>query len=210
LAIEKWVPIELWKKALLQPVETFHLQRMKADLTVGAKYMAIAGVVTAVITGIVALIASGAAGIVRGPLAALFATGVSVISFIGALIAVPIIFVLVWLVSSAVLYVIAKLLNGKGSFTEQSYLIALYSAPLNIISAILVMIPVLGPILSVLLSLWGLWLLTLALKATHRYSTGRAVATWLLPIVVLFVLALLLAAAFAATILALILGTRPI
>jgi hypothetical protein len=101
-----------------------------------------------------------------------------------------------WLFGSGVNYVFARLLGGKGNYTAQSYLIALYSAPFSIITVVIMLIPWVGIWLAVLFSIYGLYLLTLALKETHGYSTGRAVLTWLLPMIIMAVIVAALVALF--------------
>ena len=96
------------------------------------------------------------------------------------------------LVIVAIMHVFAKLLGGKGTFTEFFYLDAIYTAPILIITGLLNLIPFLGGIAAFLVSLYSFYLLTLVIKEAHQLSTGKAVAVWLVPIIIFVVLAVLL------------------
>jgi hypothetical protein len=58
------------------------------------------------------------------------------------------------------------------------------------VTAVLNIIPFLGPLFGFVIGIYELYLLTLALTVTHQYSTTKAVVTWLIPALVAFVLAL--------------------
>ena len=156
--------LELWKKALVKPKETFKKERKKANLGLGAKYILVAGAITGFILGISSL---------------------NLVTALLFIIVYPLMSVASWLFGSGVNYIFARLLGGNGDYTTQSYLVALYAAPFSIITVVIMLIPVVGVWLTFLVSLYGLYLLTLALKETHKYSTGRAVLTWLLPMIII-------------------------
>lgn len=179
---------ELWKNALLKPKQTFKAEKKNAKLALGAKYILVSGLITAAITAL-----SYLAGL-DTTLDSLFLYPALVLLYI---IFSPVLSVIGWLFSSGVDYIFAKLLGGRGTYEQQTYLISLYVAPISIISAVLLLVPVAGLWLSALLSLYGLYLVTMALKEAHGYSTGRAVLTWLIPFLIVVVFAMILAAAIA-------------
>jgi hypothetical protein len=82
-----------------------------------------------------------------------------------------------------VLFLFARLLGGKGSFGRQSYVQSLFYAPLALVQQVAAVIPGVGRLLFVLLAAGSLVPTTTSLKAAHRYSTARAVMTWVIPIV---------------------------
>jgi len=82
-----------------------------------------------------------------------------------------------------VLFLFAKLLRGKGTFRDQSYTQSLFYAPLAIAQQALAVTPVVGHAGFAALALASLVPTTTSLKAAHQYSTGRAVLTWVLPII---------------------------
>ena len=93
----------------------------------------------------------------------------------------PVVTVIGFLIGSGVLYLIAMILGGEGSFTEQSYLLALFQAPLNIVSSVLGLIPIAGQCLNIGVWIYGIVLGVLAIQSAHRMTTGRAAAVVLLP-----------------------------
>lgn len=162
--------LETWKNALLNPKKTFKKEKKKSNLGLGANYIAKAGIIAGIIAGIASL---------------------NLTNFIFSIILYPILNVVGWLLGSAIYYMFAKLLGGKGDYTKQSYLMSLYIAPLSIVSAILVSIPVVGIWLSFFVTVFGLYLLTFALKEAHNYSTDKAVLTWLIPFIILVIILLI-------------------
>jgi len=175
----------LWIDSLTKPVPTFKKQKKKAKLGEGALHIAVAGLITGFITGLYNMFFGSAIASQFSPFASPF---VGPIAFLASLILTPILVVIGWLIVSGILYIFALLLGGKGSYTTQSYLYAIYSAPLSIVSSILMLIPFAGPFLAFIVMIYGLYLLTMALKEAHNYTTGRALLTWLIPVGIIVVI----------------------
>lgn len=87
-------------------------------------------------------------------------------------------------------HLIANLLGGEGSYGRFAFLYAAINAPLTILSAVLGFIPLLGSCLALLMSIYGIVLLVFAVGAEYHLSNGRSVAVVLLPLVILFGLAI--------------------
>ena len=88
------------------------------------------------------------------------------------------------------------MLGAKNGFEPQTYNISLYMSPYLIISAFFGFLPdVVGSIVGSLFLIYLLYPLTEAIKSANNFSTGRAIAVWLLPIVILFLLVVALFAA---------------
>lgn len=170
---------DLWKRVLTKPEQTFKAEIKKSTPEGFTKNLAVAGLITGFISGIVA--ALGLSG-------TLFGTIGGITAFVLVLVAMPLLFIFGALINSAVFYIISWLLGGKGSFTNQSYLISLYTAPINIIVYILALIPLVNIIAVIVLGIYSLYLLTLALKQTHGFDSGKAILVWLLPIVIVLLL----------------------
>lgn len=134
-------------------------------------------VVAGAISGLLAGFRSGAGGLVGGLIGGL----------IGTLIG--------FYVGNAILWVVAKVLGGKGDFMLQANLLATFYVPLVVVNAILGLIPVVGGLIVLLVGLYMLYLTTLALQVTHGYTTLNAVLTWLIPGVIVFVIAFFIAGA---------------
>ena len=188
----------LWIEVLKKPVQTFKKVKKSADLTEGLLNVVVAGVIIGFLNGLMAM-AFGTS--IAGAFMPVAAGAVGIATFFGVLIGTPIGNAISWIVASAVLYVIAKFLGGKGNFKTQAYLYAIYIAPIGVITAVLNLIPVAGPILSLIVSLYGLYLLTMSLKEAHGFTVGKAVLTWLIPALIVVVIAAIIGAAIATMVL---------
>jgi hypothetical protein len=82
-----------------------------------------------------------------------------------------------------VLFLFARILGGKGSFGAQSYVQSLFYGPLALVQQVVVVIPTAGRLLFALVAVSSLLPTTTSLKATHGYSSVRAVLTWVLPVI---------------------------
>ncbi|MFH1473939.1 MAG: YIP1 family protein [Candidatus Aenigmatarchaeota archaeon] len=189
------IDFRLWKDALLKPEKTFSKEKSKASLTKAMKNIFVAGIIAGVITTIRAF---------------------NLTELLSNIILSPIASILGLLLISGLYYIFAKLLGGKGAYTVQTYLISLYTAPLSIIGSLIALLvpatPTMGEItvgflapfivfflLALVLFLYTLYLLTLALKETHKYTVWRAILSWLLVILIMvLVLMALVGVAFMA------------
>jgi hypothetical protein len=96
------------------------------------------------------------------------------------------------------LYVVAKLFQGEGTFTETFYLVQASMVPLGIAATVLSLlgslfgqIPFLGVVLgavfglvSLAVAVYGLALQAMAVAAAHEFSLGKGVAVVLIPAVI--------------------------
>ena len=87
---------------------------------------------------------------------------------------------------------IAGLFGGRGSFEKLVYVLAAITVPFTLISALLTLlsaIPFVGlcfGLVSLLAALYVLYLEVMAVKAVNQFDWGKAAASLLLPVVVLF------------------------
>src|SRR5437660_4267958 len=109
----------------------------------------------------------------------------SLATSIGLIGVVPLLFFLLM----GIVYLLAKAFGGQGTFLEQCNSSLYIQAPLGIFSKLLALIPVVGRILNSVLSLYGIVLQVFVIMAVHRLSRGKALATILIPLVGLGVLA---------------------
>lgn len=108
-------------------------------------------------------------------------------------------FVIESLFGIGVLFLFAKLLTGKADFKTHFFILSELAIPLVIIysfvffvstyvfSSLFLLFPVLG--------LYGVYLITIALKEAHEFGTARAVATWLIPMVIVALVVVVLVSA---------------
>jgi len=175
--------VKTWLSAYFHPVETFDSNKKDATLGGVVVHMALVGVLVAVAT-----LLSSVASLNIG------AAAVSAV----LLIAYPIIFVIGGLIGSALLFVLAKILGGKGGFMEQTLGIVLLTGgyyALGFPFIVLSGIPLLGfffGLVTLLLSLYNLYNEYLMVKRIHQFSSMRAVLFIVLPIIIAIIIAVVL------------------
>ena len=180
--------LKIWKSVLIQPTKIFDLETQNANLLEGAKHLAIASVITA----LVSFLGQTLFGVRATGIPKLLPAG-GIPGLLADIVTGPITAIALWLFWSGVCYVFARFLGGKGDFITQSYLISLYSAPMMIIAGFVPLlvrvIPPLGfyGILTKTLSVYSLYLLSLALNTSHKYGILKAVWTWIIAAVLLFI-----------------------
>jgi hypothetical protein len=184
---------QLWKGALLNPNEEYYREQLKMmDFRQGAIGVLLAAVITAVITGLGTFIAIGNSTDALMPLfkeMGMSAAEVEMIfaasqpSFFGSFLSALFGSIIGFFVGAGFYWLIAKLFGGDGSYEEQTYLMSLYTAPLMIINAVLFLIPFVGGLAAILLGFYQLVLSYVAIKTSHRLTSGRAAMVILLPII---------------------------
>ncbi|MEM3126814.1 MAG: YIP1 family protein [Candidatus Woesearchaeota archaeon] len=95
-----------------------------------------------------------------------------------------------------ILWLIAMLLGGKGSYSE--YFKTLVHAD---VAMWITVIPFIGPLIGALVGLWLIVVAVVITKTIHKLSTLKAVLVILIPIIIILVLVFLFAAALIAAIL---------
>jgi hypothetical protein len=95
-----------------------------------------------------------------------------------------------FLAAGGILYLIARVLGGTGTFLEQIYATLLFGVPLVILSYLLLLIPATSSWLPYVPHLYSLVLFVVSLMAVHQLSRGKALSVVLIPIGVLLVLIL--------------------
>lgn len=118
-----------------------------------------------------------------------FRSGGLVSSFIGGLLGAYIGF----FIAAGVLFVIAKLFSGTGSFLTYTFLLSLIYVPLGIISSVAGVIPFLGGLIALAAGIYEIILAIYATMSAHRLTMGKSVAVVLIPVVAAVVIAFLLA-----------------
>ena len=98
---------------------------------------------------------------------------------VSALIAVAVFALVV-----GIYHLVAKMFQGQGTFSQLAFAMSSFQVPLTVISAIIAAIPYVN-LLTFPVAIYNLILTILAVKATHQFSTGNAVAVVVIPVVVI-------------------------
>lgn len=168
---------EIWVKALTQPgVETYeniasdpNATALRGFLWVFLSYL-IGSLISALgvtfLGSLSTLLGDQSAGIAYPALSGL---SLLCIAPFGALFGV-----LFLIIIAGISNAIARALGGTGNFDRLTYTFAAYIAPLTLIGSLVGMVPILN-CLTIPLSLYGLFLNILAIKAVHDIGWGKAV-----------------------------------
>jgi hypothetical protein len=94
---------------------------------------------------------------------------------------------------TGIYYLIARAFGGKGTFLAQIYTMLLFTVPLGILTGLLGIIPVFGPLANSVVGMYGILLSIRMIMGVHRLSGGKATAVIFTPIAVIFFFAILFA-----------------
>lgn len=187
-----------WLAVYTNPHETMNKEMKNQDIGEAAKNIAIAYIPYAILNGLIALvfslIANGAVGLITG-----------IIGLVVGAILGPIMAVIGTLIGTGIVWVIAKVLGGKGSYGSQYNLTSLIGAGGVVISTVLLIpmsIPFIGllfALITIPISLYELYLTMKSVRMVHGVSRIVAAIAVLLPIVVILVLLFVVFAAVLAT-----------
>lgn len=107
-------------------------------------------------------------------------------SFMSSLILTPIMF----LAGAGFTHLVSKMFGGQGTFGGTAYLQSLFVVPINIVTALLSLVPVAGGCIGFILGLYGVVLWFFSTKTEHGLTTGKTIGVAL---VAGFILAVFLA-----------------
>ena len=188
---------DTWQQAISNPDKFFSKAKANPDLSIAVKWAALGGIVS-VLCGQLELLVHSRTDIAS--------------ALIGTIISGAIIVPLFLLVSSGVLLFFAKLLGGKGTYNAQTYAISAIQAPLSIVTAAIALVldilfvpatytfgvPVrtgisglIYGIASLVILVYLIYAMVTAFRNVHKYSTMRAIATFLVPAVLAGIAAVL-------------------
>ncbi len=164
----------IWIDALKDPKRTFSSEKVHASFGDGAVNIILGAIIAGIIDGIWTIRVTGIIGLTIGP----------IYKAIGQ--------ILVWLIWGGIVYIFAKIFGGRGDYMPQIYLMSLYTPAILIISSIIRPIPYIGKLLDLIVAIYSLYLLTLALKEAHSFSIGKATLSWVAPLLIIIVIAIVL------------------
>ncbi len=189
-----------WVAVLKNPKETLAAEKPNSSISQGAFHLSIASAILGFFLGMGMWLISNLNFNVTPVDSAGFDKGIGtglMYAIIGIILA-PIFVIISAFINNAITFLCAKLLSGKGSFTEQFYLYALVQAPFQLIimfSYLFFLVPIIGLLafpLIMLLGLVALYYQVLSIAEAHQVSTARALAIALLPVILLGALFILL------------------
>jgi len=168
------------------PDVTFQTEKYSASLKGAIKNIGIAGVICGAIYALIAILCPE----VIKPGYVNYGISMRLLVAVLYLVLSPILITLSLLIESGILYIFARVLDGRGTYTVQTYLMSLFMPPLIIINVILNISQV--GYLSVVVGIFMVYVLTIALMKTHGYDLWKAIVTWLMPLIITTVLAIAL------------------
>jgi len=188
LVVESLSWKETWWLALTQPsVATYEriIRDPKATTSRGYNWVFVAALIGYVLFWLVQSMVGAIYG--AGATEVLGAYEVFGVSLAGLICVTPVaalLAVLGLIIGAVVLHVCARILGGTGTYSKLVYAIAAYDAPMMLISLALGPIPTLN-YANLLMSIYVVALQVIAVKAVHQFSWGKAIASVMLPLVIL-------------------------
>jgi len=172
------VSFNLWIPAVTKPKETFASAKKKVDRDDAIKQVAVAGIIGGLINGAIggSKIAEtlGILAMVSKNEAAIFGWAGAAIGAVVGAIAMPILMVACLFIGCFIIdLIVTKAFKGKGDSKQLFYLMALYTAPLSLLSTVLSLIPIIG-LFTFLIGLYQIYLLYLAVKAVYTFKQRRS------------------------------------
>lgn len=199
---------QVWLAALL-PIDTGVYSDMLDDPEAGIgraiEWLALTGVIGGVITPILVFTSPLFGQISSDPefraltSANNFTTNM-IIQFVVMAVLTPVMQILSLVIRAAVLNFVAIMFGGRGNFKRTVYAMSAYTAPLYMITILLVTIPLMWMesmnmfvwVIPLLLALYTMFLDVHGLMAAHEYSAWDAIKTLMAPGIIAFILGCLL------------------
>lgn len=188
--------LKIWKDVLFKPKETLRKEERGESLLRGAKDIAVVNLVELGFLGVLFLLFSGFLILLImiiarhsldrvGGVANLFLIVVAIV--VGIILALTLISVLGWLATTAIEFLAARLLGGKGTFRKHAYLSALNRAAFMLCYlpfSLILIIPIIGyaayPI-SLFISIYCMYIQYLVIRQVHKLSQLRSIAVAVIP-----------------------------
>src|SRR5215472_5214017 len=160
-------------KVLTRPsVKTFAEEKGKAGWgIIWVQFMGL-GVIDAIISVMAILISPASIGSVPNS-GGLSPATLQTVAIITAVVLQLVLTPVSFLFAGGILYLISRMVGGRGKFVEQIYVTLLFGVPLVILSTLLSLIPGFGDWLLYVPHIYSLLLIVLALIAVHRKSEGN-------------------------------------
>lgn len=195
--------LQTWINVLTKPsLGTFQAEaeRPDANLTTAIIWMAIAGVVAALVALIQGMFARAQIAALGG-FDAIFnqanlppelvdqITNAANMAFsrgtgFGGAVWALIVAIVGFLIFVGVIHVVVKALGGQGDYGRYAYQVAAFYAPLSIVAALLGLIPLVGGCLGFILWIYELVLAVIATQAEYKVETAKAIIALVIAVIV--------------------------
>jgi hypothetical protein len=172
---------ELWLKILQMSEDFFVQEAPRANGTAVLLSVLVMAIISAVLSTLSSMLWGGAQALMmpeeyRGAAAA--GVGTTALcgvcgGFAGGILG--------FYLSAGINYLGARAFGGTGDFGTQSYLQSLFVVPIGIVSALVGLVPYLGIAAGLGLSIYALVLNVRAIKVSHGLTAGKAVASLIVP-----------------------------
>jgi len=110
------------------------------------------------------------------------------------------VFIFIWMFSSFLFFLPAKLLGGKGTYLQQASLLAYIMValfPLGFFAVLTVAIPAVGPIIAflaiIMVSICSFYLVFLSIREVNQFKTVKALASFVISLAIFVFIAILIA-----------------
>jgi hypothetical protein len=174
---------------ILSPVGFFRGMQKSGNYVGPLVFTVICAVIGGLLTGIISFLS----GLLIGDF------GTAIGGLIGGIFLTPIFAVIGLFIVAGILHLLVMLLVKPNAGFEATYRVTAYLSVLYLVSW-LGAIPILGILVSLALTVYGIVLGVIGVRETHSTTTGRAAAVVLIPAVVFFLLGVLLFAAVLAAV----------
>ncbi|MBI4015585.1 MAG: YIP1 family protein [Candidatus Aenigmarchaeota archaeon] len=179
--------------ALLMPFDTFRHITKDASLQGSIKLILIGGTLAGILDGLRTILQPDSFSFVNFlHLSDTVTSSGNAALFLGEFILAFLFVLLGSVIFSGLCHIFAKILSGKGCFTTQLYLVALYTVPIVIVTNLISFISsinIYGIPLIYLFEAYYFYPLTAAIHEAHRFSILKAILSWALPAAILLIIA---------------------
>ena len=162
-------------KVLIRPsITTFAEEKRNAIWgIIWAQFIGL-GIISAILQSLGLLISPPNYNSIAGATAGLSASTLLVFSIVFFAIVEILLTPVSFLAAGGILFLIARIFGGKGTYREQIYTTLLYGVPMVILSYLLFLVPVAGAWLLYLPHIYSLVLLIISMMAVHQFGRGKA------------------------------------
>jgi len=122
------------------------------------------------------------------------ASNLEILTVILTLMFIPIYTILIYFIIVGIMHILARLFGGKAKYIEY-FRAESHTAILSWLG-ILAIIPLLGGIINLFISIWGVVVSVVVLENVHKLTRGKAIIVVLIPVIVLILLLVIGSAAY--------------